>query len=489
MYRPSDPQKPLFDAGGLLPPQKRARCEKTWAGAFRQHALPILRRVEEEFADLYQPDLGRPNRPVELVLATLILKEMNDLTDEEVLCHLEFDLLWWWALEREVHELHLCQKTLHNFRTALVEKEKSKLAFRRVTDELIAALGLSVGRQRLDSTHFLSNMASLTRLRLFCETIRVFLREAKKLRPKEVEALPRGVLRRHAEEGDYADVRRGESRRRLPVVARDVWRLLQAFEKDEAVAALPERALLKRLFEEQCETKPQVREPEKDEDDWGDGGTPVVVKEPKEIESSSMQSPHDPDATYSGHKGKGYEAQVVETVDNGEKPEIITEIQVTPSCQSDARATVPIVEALGAAGQKPQELVADTSFSGAENAAEVAGLGVNLLSPAVAKGKPMEGVIYGAPAAECPKDAKEAGEWLRQREAAPHFHDRYAIRAGIEATNSELKRAHGMGRLRVRGESRVKLAVYLKALACNVKRALRYWCERALRPEGAATPA
>ena len=35
---------------------------------------------------------------------------------------------------------------------------------------------------------------------------------------------------------------------------------------------------------------------------------------------------------------------------------------------------------------------------------------------------------------------------------------------------SELKRAHGLGRLRVRGGRRVRLAVYLKALACNFKR-------------------
>ena len=47
---------------------------------------------------------------------------------------------------------------------------------------------------------------------------------------------------------------------------------------------------------------------------------------------------------------------------------------------------------------------------------------------------------------------------------------RYDIRAGIEGTNSELKRAHGLGRLRVRGGRRVRLAVYLKALACNFKR-------------------
>ena len=101
MYKPSDPQRVLFDAGGLLPPGKQERCKKTWAEAFRLHALPILRKVEGEFADLFDEGLGRPNRPVELVLGTLILKEMSDLTDDEALEHLDFDALWWWAFQRE----------------------------------------------------------------------------------------------------------------------------------------------------------------------------------------------------------------------------------------------------------------------------------------------------------------------------------------------------------------------------------------------------
>ena len=61
-------------------------------------------------------------------------------------------------------------------------------------------------------------------------------------------------------------------------------------------------------------------------------------------------------------------------------------------------------------------------------------------------------------------------ERRRRAEAAEEWRKRYDIRAGIEGTNSELKRAHGLGRLRVRGGRRVRLAVYLKALACNFKR-------------------
>jgi hypothetical protein len=48
--------------------------------------------------------------------------------------------------------------------------------------------------------------------------------------------------------------------------------------------------------------------------------------------------------------------------------------------------------------------------------------------------------------------------------------DRYKIRAGIEATNSELKRAHGIGRLKVRRLAKVCFAVACKVTACNTKR-------------------
>ena len=43
-------------------------------------------------------------------------------------------------------------------------------------------------------------------------------------------------------------------------------------------------------------------------------------------------------------------------------------------------------------------------------------------------------------------------------------------RSGIEATMSELKRGHGMGKLRVRRASKVCFAVACKVIACNIKR-------------------
>jgi hypothetical protein len=61
----------------------------------------------------------------------------------------------------------------------------------------------------------------------------------------------------------------------------------------------------------------------------------------------------------------------------------------------------------------------------------------------------------------------------RRAQDSGEFRPRYAIRAGIEATHSELKRRHGLSRLRVRGRPRVLLAAQLKAIACNLKRMVR----------------
>ena len=70
----------------------------------------------------------------------------------------------------------------------------------------------------------------------------------------------------------------------------------------------------------------------------------------------------------------------------------------------------------------------------------------------------------------------------RRAESDGQWRKRYGLRAGIEGTNSELKRRHGLGHLRVRGGERVRLAVYLKALACNVKRMVRARLDEMLVP-------
>jgi hypothetical protein len=98
-------------------------------------------------------------------------------------------------------------------------------------------------------------------------------------------------------------------------------------------------------------------------------------------------------------------------------------------------------------------------------------------------------------AAFCPTRTLADGQRLLQRAPAsiatelrqmeqrqPPFKESYRLRSGIEPTNWELKHPHGLARLRIRGKESVRLAVLLKALALNVKRAVHHHLRKLMLP-------
>ena len=404
----------------------------------------------------------------------------------------------------------------------------------------------------------MSNIATLTRLGLFCETMRLFIRAVQGKHPELDHLIAEGLERRYLkEEGEptsYEDARSGEGRRRLCVCARDLYRLVDRFRGTEA-KEMEEYRLLERLLREQCHVgKKRDGRPGEDDDDAGEGKVPIALKDPKEVRPDSLQSPHDPDVTYSGHKGKGYEVQVAETCHEENSTQIITHVEDTPSSGSDAEVTVPLIDSLSERKILPNELFADTPYGSGRNAFEAGRRGTEVVSPVAGptpwKSQETENEepprltaadfqidVTGNRATVCPaghhsveeykkEDAPErveihfaraacepcplrsrcpvklkqkAGTYVlkadlvkvnierrRRAEANGEFRKRYAVRAGIEGTNSELKRSRGLGRLRVRGGRRVRLAVYLKALACNIKRMV--WALLAERAKAARKP-
>ena len=562
MFVKTDPQRSLLECEFLVPPEKRARLEKSWAEPFRQRVLPLV--DEEVFRDAYCENNGRPNKSIRLLVCVHILKEWNDLTDEQVLENLEFNLQWHYALGITSEDAHLCQKTLHNFRVILMGNARAKRAFEQITRELAQADGLKLGRQRLDSTHVLSNIAVLTRLGLFVETVTHFLRELRKEGADAFESLAAGYARRYLErEGYFSDAKRAQARRRLAVVAGDVYALVSTFETDAAVRELPSFEVLVRLFEEQCEV---VTGADGDDDNSGggagDGDPRVKVIEPKTVASDSLQSPHDPDATY-GHKGKGFEVQVSETCDDDNPYQIITGTEVNGAHESDQNAVEPMLDQLEESGMLPEVELADTGYGSGSNIVESAQRGVDLHAPVPDPDAPASTEHFTAPvdadfspaagaesapggtaepaavsdapvdlsefafdatyhevrqcpeghapehqhmagnqviatfsaehcgscplASRCPTRVLSSGarqlrrapaniatEVRQAEQQSPDFKERYRMRSGIEATNQELKGRHGLGNLRIRGKPRVELAVRLKSLALNVKRAMQF---------------
>lgn len=510
MFRPTSPQLGLFSVGNLLDDTKRARLQKSWAHQFRNAALQLI--DEARFAKFFHRDNGRPNKSVRLVLGVLVLKDVFDLTDEQALEQLEWNTAWHHALDVLPEKAHACQKTLHNYRELLLEDGEGSGLFESMTARLIAAAAMNTRRQRQDSTHILSNIKLLTRLGLFVQTITQFLERFRNEHPRLCGEVSVELRERYLDrEGYFADARSSEAPRRLAQAALDVYQLVQQFAGHRTVLGMEAFALLQRLYRDQC--VPPTTE------------SPIQIELQEKPSSSSLQSPSDPDVTY-GHKGKGYEAQLVETCGENNPFEVVTAVSVNGANESDQQHVLPILDQVArTCGATPETLHTDAGYASGENIIGAEERGTDLRAPIGAKGPSEESASTGdfdfdktrttvlscpmghAPVAHeqpgkltrlaifpaeccdgcplldiCPvqrrgdrrifafRIADVAVAQRRQEQATPEFKEQHKIRSGIEATNSELKRCHGFAKLRVRGRPRVTLAVHLKVLALNVKR-------------------
>ena len=551
MFRATDPQRSLFNAFDCLSDRQRNRMKRNWAYAFRSHGLPLI--DEQVFAKMYHDQLGAPNKSIRLMVGTLILKDFFDLTDEETLDSLLFDARWQVALDLDPAESQMCQKTLHNFRVALVDFDLGPLLFEETATRILEALDLDTSRQRMDSTHISAHVARLTRLGTCCETIRLFLRDLKRDHTASFlevsESLKGRYLKVDGSATKYDDATRDEARQRLPVAARDLYRLREQFAADKAISALDSYGLLVRCLTEQCEITEQPQPPRENDKDAGEGAVPISPRDKKNIDGRTLASPHDPEVTF-GAKGLGYEVQFAETFGNKQadeqagdgrpvRPEVIAYVALTDSCSSDVHETLPAINDLARRGIQPQELEVDSNFTSSEVVLEAEQLGTCVNGPVKGGDQYLPGedeltlaefkIVVEAPhdsrcpegqapreqsydaetgklvllfdqttCAECPlrdrcptlpigrpknlagcRELRTTKEEVcmaqrRRYQTTPEFRKRYANRAGIEATNSEIKRRHGLGDLRVRGRLRVRLAVFLKTVACNFKRFINY---------------
>jgi hypothetical protein len=310
-------------------------------------------------------------------------------------------------------------------------------------------------------------------------------------------------------------VKPSESQNTLDSVSKDLFSLVTLFKGVDTINTLESYRLLERVLSEQCNVT-------------GQEDTPVEIKKPKEIPSSSLQNPSDPDASYSGHKGQGYHVQVMETFSEetqktDEPLKLITYVHVEPAHNSDANALSPAIESVKERELLPEKLLADSLYGSDENVQNAEENGVQLIAPTM--GSPKEGnlslseftftekgYVQSCPAAHQPeKTYKKVGRFiaafnsevctgcpLRERcptksgkrfhylrytpkelriakrrayEDTEEFKGIYRYRSGVEATMSEYDRRTGVKKLRVRGLRAVRFCAVLKALGVNLFRA------------------
>jgi hypothetical protein len=409
-------------------------------------------------------------------------------------------------------------------RSILTEHDGYIALFEAVTGKLAKVHKVDTSKQRLDSMHILSNMRHLGRIGLFVNTIKKFLVNLKRHHKQLFAALDKELRNRYFPkrgESTFSMVKPSESARTLESLGKDLFYLIERFKDTDSVAVMNSYQLLLRLFKEQCTV----------EQDAQTQGKKVVVKSNKEVPSDSLQNPSDPDAGYSGHKGKGYQMQIQETysdkADKGDKQlSLITYVSVEAANKSDANALIPAIKDTQQRGLGPEEVLADATYGGDDNCEKAKEIGVEVVAPApgpdthktisLADFKLSErGEVIACPQghsplrtkhkknrytasfnsqyckgcprlSSCPVVAGKKAYYLRYDdktirlatrrayEKTPEFRDRYRFRAGIEATNSELDRKTGVKRLRFRGLKAVSLAATLKAAALNILRAAAF---------------
>jgi hypothetical protein len=523
MYKKTPPQMKLFGVETQVSPSLRGRLESSWAHLFRLEVLPILCRKEDDYAMLYGKT-GRPNFSVARLLGLCLLQEWNDLSDQEALNTFSFDIRWRYALDVSEEEDYLSRRSLVEFRRRLASKDPEmkliRSVFDNVRDTAIKKLGLSCANQRLDSTHIISNIRIRGRLALFSNTVDVFL---KSLNEEQFSQVPKAIRDWHATEPKgWFGLGLAEQKVKVQELAQYVYELLLLFEKDEKLATLEPYQLLKRLFSEQCEISPdrQVQVKKKTEGatlqspydpdaSYGHKGGGYSLHVSETCNNAKIEIIADYEVHGAARSDKGKALSVIERLTPaGCKPEILFADGGYPSGPSVLKIVEQGIEFIAPVNRVrlSNDVAGRDLFEfNSEGLTTKCPMGHAPIDHRIMSGnnttrRSLHAIFDGktcrscAMLDRCPVRAPNhrnkgcgpratVGDFrleitpelrLRDRmyvvQQTTEWKDRYKIRAGIEATNSELKRAHGIGKLRVRRWTKVCFSVACKLTACNIKR-------------------
>lgn len=107
------PFEPCVDLG----PKRRRLLEESWAGVFRHYLLAEL--PVQELSPHFCQGFGRPSKDLFTVLGALILQQLHDLTDQQTVEALAFNIAWHYVLDiRVVRRLMLLANSSESARRA-----------------------------------------------------------------------------------------------------------------------------------------------------------------------------------------------------------------------------------------------------------------------------------------------------------------------------------------------------------------------------------
>ena len=252
-------QQNLFDPWDFLSPKRRELLEQSWAALFQKELLCEL--PVGEVASFFNDDFGRPTKELHTALGTLLLQQAHDLTDEETVSQLAFNIEWHYALnitDESDSAKYMCPKTLWNMRRIVVENGLDAILFDRTTDKLAKVFKVNADNQRIDSVHIKSNMRRLGRIGIFASSISKFLVNLKRGHKELFDTIDQAVIEKYLSEKSlqcFAMVKPSESAKTLKSVSDDLFDLMLQFKDYPKVKGMHSYKGLRKKVSSQNDTR------------------------------------------------------------------------------------------------------------------------------------------------------------------------------------------------------------------------------------------
>lgn len=306
--------------------QKR-RINKTWVKSFNENIFPNIN--EERFEVLYSDDkASRPNVPVNVIVGLLIVKELENLTDEEIMDALMFDTRIQYALNTIDNEKQEgSENTLNHFRRRLNDYyvktgiDLMEVEMKALNEELIKISKIDSNLRRIDSMMISSSCKSLNRIELVYEVNKNIVKIMQE-KGFKIKGFKQYIDDSKKKEVLYK-TKSTEENDKLSNLLHDSMRIYNRVKNDARVNETKEFIQLERLLNDQynfIEKKP---------------------KDNKEIKPTSMQTPYDDEATYryKYKDNQGYVGNIEEIIDIDEdkktKNALISNWSVDKNIKSD----------------------------------------------------------------------------------------------------------------------------------------------------------
>ena len=355
-FRKNDVQQiSMFDSFNTLTPREQKALENSWAKVFAEEVFPAI--DESRFSVLYSNKASRPNTPVNVIVGSLLLKELFDISDDEVEENLLLDPRYQYALHTtSFDEQPISDKTLSRFRARCYDYEQ--LHGVDLYHDCVAELGRLTAKlmkidgriRRMDSLMVEANIRKLSRMELIYRCIsKLVIYLHKNGRDDLLEG-----LEHYYDPEDYNRViyhsRSTEADSRIAELLRDADELQKACAG--VLEEVTEYQLLVRCISEQTVTEDGKRRLKRKEEGMGSG---------------LMQNPSDPEATYREKAGKGhrgYSANVEESV--GENGSCVTDYQFEQNNKSDSAFLKDKLNTMEKQ-DKPVTVITDGAYAGEDN--------------------------------------------------------------------------------------------------------------------------